>query len=65
MDRTRQHCPLVRNSLQGGSQWQYVNEVMYEVGYNDSKAFREVFKKVVGMTPADYKEKYSNGVAMV
>src|SRR5690606_22362065 len=32
-----------------------INEIMYEVGYNDPKAFREVFKKNSGMTPLDYK----------
>lgn len=36
-----------------------VNEVMYEVGYSDTKAFREVFKKVVGMSPIDYRNKYN------
>ncbi|MEM7550316.1 MAG: helix-turn-helix domain-containing protein [Bacteroidota bacterium] len=36
-----------------------VSEVMFEVGYNDTKSFREVFKKVTGMTPNAYKEKYT------
>lgn len=36
-----------------------VNEVMYEVGYTDTKAFRDVFKKVVGMSPIDYRHKYN------
>lgn len=36
-----------------------VNEVMFDVGYIDSKAFREVFKKVTGLTPVDYKTKFS------
>ena len=27
-----------------------INEVMYDVGYNDTKAFRVVFKKNTGMT---------------
>lgn len=36
-----------------------VNEVMYEVGYNDTKAFREVFSRVTGMSPLDYKSKYN------
>ncbi len=36
-----------------------VAQVMYEVGYNDTKAFREVFKRVTGMTPVAYKGKYS------
>ncbi len=36
-----------------------VNEVMYEVGYNDTKAFRDVFKKITDMTPIDYRNKFS------
>ena len=35
-----------------------VNEVMYEVGYSDVKAFREVFRKITGMSPLEYKGKY-------
>ena len=35
-----------------------INEVMYEVGYNDVKAFREVFRKMTGMSPLEYKGKY-------
>jgi transcriptional regulator GlxA family with amidase domain len=36
-----------------------VNEVMYEVGYSDVKAFREVFKKITGMSPLEYRTKYN------
>lgn len=36
-----------------------VNEVMYEVGYADIKAFREVFRKVTGMSPLAYKGRYN------
>lgn len=36
-----------------------VNEVMYEIGYSDSKAFRDIFKKFTDMTPLDYLNKYS------
>ena len=35
-----------------------INEVMYEVGYTDAKAFREVFKKITGMSPLEYKGRY-------
>ncbi|ANH83962.1 AraC family transcriptional regulator [Niabella ginsenosidivorans] len=35
-----------------------IQEIMYDVGYNDVKAFRDVFKKITGMTPVDYKLKY-------
>lgn len=36
-----------------------INEVMYEVGYSDVKAFREVFRKLTGMSPLEYKSKYN------
>jgi transcriptional regulator GlxA family with amidase domain len=36
-----------------------VNEVMYEVGYSDVKAFREVFRKITGLSPLEYKSKYN------
>jgi len=36
-----------------------VNEVMYEVGYSDTKTFRMVFKKVTGLLPMEYRNKYS------
>lgn len=41
-----------------------INEVMYEVGYADVKAFREVFRKITGMSPSEYRSKY-NKEAMV
>ncbi|MFL5742987.1 MAG: GlxA family transcriptional regulator [Flavisolibacter sp.] len=36
-----------------------INEVMYEVGYSDLKAFREVFRKITGITPLEYRNKYN------
>ena len=36
-----------------------INEVMYDVGYSDVKAFREVFRKITGMSPLEYKGKYN------
>jgi transcriptional regulator GlxA family with amidase domain len=42
-----------------------VNEVMYDVGYNDIKAFRDVFKKVTGMSPLDYRNKYNKELVAV
>lgn len=38
-----------------------VNEVMYEVGYTDDKAFRSVFGKVTGMSPTEYRGRYGRG----
>lgn len=36
-----------------------INEVMYDVGYTDVKAFREVFRKITGMSPLQYRERYN------
>lgn len=36
-----------------------VNEVMYDVGYSDAKAFRNTFKKFTGLSPIDYRNKYN------
>ena len=36
-----------------------ISEVMYEVGYTDTKAFRDLFKKITSMSPVDYKSKYN------
>jgi transcriptional regulator GlxA family with amidase domain len=36
-----------------------INEVMYAVGYTDVKAFREVFRKITGMSPLAYRGKYN------
>lgn len=41
-----------------------INEVMFDVGYTDTKAFRTIFKKVTGLTPIEYRNKY-NKQAMV
>lgn len=35
-----------------------VNEVMYKVGYTDTKAFRSTFKKITGLTPVQYRNKF-------
>ena len=40
-----------------------VTEVMYDVGYSDTKAFRSVFKKITGLSPVEYRNKYNKEVA--
>lgn len=40
-----------------------VNEVMYEVGYADMKAFREVFRKITGLSPLAYRDRYNKDAA--
>lgn len=41
-----------------------ISEVMYDVGYSDLKAFREIFRKITGMSPLEYRGRY-NKEAMV
>ncbi|MEO5978178.1 MAG: helix-turn-helix domain-containing protein [Chryseolinea sp.] len=36
-----------------------VNEVMYKVGYTDTKAFRNTFKRITGLSPLQYRTKYN------
>jgi transcriptional regulator GlxA family with amidase domain len=36
-----------------------VNEVMFSVGYSDTKAFRSMFKSITGLSPLEYRNKYN------
>lgn len=36
-----------------------VNEIIFETGYNDSDAFRRVFKKFTDLSPLDYRKKFA------
>ncbi len=48
---------VAKKQLEQGSK--QVAEVMYDVGYSDTKAFRQIFKRITGLTPVDYRNKYS------
>ena len=39
-----------------------ISEVMYDVGYIDTKAFRTTFKKITGLSPIEYRGKYNKEV---
>jgi transcriptional regulator GlxA family with amidase domain len=41
-----------------------INEVMFEVGYTDTKAFRTIFRKITGLTPIEYRNKYNKQIVM-
>ena len=36
-----------------------VNDAMYKVGYTDPKAFRGTFKRITGLSPVEYRNKYN------
>ena len=40
-----------------------INEVMFDVGYTDTKAFRIIFRKITGLTPIEYRNKYNKQAA--
>ncbi|MDB5258663.1 MAG: transcriptional regulator, AraC family with amidase-like domain [Chitinophagaceae bacterium] len=48
---------VAKSTLEKGRKSIY--EVMNDVGYSDDKAFREVFKKIAGLSPLDYRAKYN------
>lgn len=41
-----------------------INEVMYEVGYSDTKSFRTIFKRFTGLSPLEYRSKYNKAIAL-
>ncbi|WP_316793226.1 GlxA family transcriptional regulator [Pedobacter frigoris] len=36
-----------------------VSEIMFDVGYTDTKTFRDTFKKITGLTPIEYRNKFA------
>ena len=41
-----------------------VNDAMYKVGYTDPKAFRVSFKKITGLSPLQYRNKFNRSMAV-
>lgn len=42
-----------------------VNDAMYKVGYTDPKAFRMSFKKITGLSPLEYRNKFNRSLNAV
>ncbi|MDB5253452.1 MAG: AraC family transcriptional regulator [Flaviaesturariibacter sp.] len=42
-----------------------VNEVMYHVGYTDTKAFRTTFRKLTGLSPIQYRARYQRALETI
>jgi transcriptional regulator GlxA family with amidase domain len=40
-----------------------ISEIKYKVGYTDTKAFRTTFKKITGLSPIQYRNKYNRELA--
>ncbi len=56
----RVRVEAAKKSIESG---QYtISEVMYDVGYSDTKAFRTVFRKVTGLSPLEYRQKFRQAV---
>lgn len=47
---------VAKKALEHGRKTIY--EIMADVGYADDKAFREVFKRMTGLSPLDYRRRY-------
>lgn len=47
----------VKKELENGCKT--INEIVFEVGYNDINAFRNIFKRYVGMSPIAYRKKFA------
>lgn len=39
-----------------------IADITYSIGYNDLKTFRTLFKRVTGLTPTDYKNRYKGNL---
>jgi len=53
----RARIEYAKKNLETGNK--NINEVMFEVGYSDRKAFRTSFKKITGLLPLEYRKKYN------
>jgi transcriptional regulator GlxA family with amidase domain len=54
---------VAKKTLENGRK--SIFEVMNEVGYSDDKAFREVFKKIAGLSPLDYRARFNKESVLV
>jgi len=59
----RARIEYVKKNLETGRK--NINDVMYEVGYSDRKAFRTTFKKVTGLLPLEYRNKYNKEAVVI
>ncbi len=41
-----------------------ITDTMFAVGYNDTKAFRQIFKRYAGISPSEYRKKFRRAVSL-
>jgi transcriptional regulator GlxA family with amidase domain len=51
-----------KKAIEGGRKT--MHEIMYEVGYSDMKAFRDLFHGITGLTPVAYKNKFNKPISL-
>ncbi|WP_328795700.1 helix-turn-helix domain-containing protein [Halopseudomonas xiamenensis] len=61
---TTEYCQRLRTGrarelLQFGNA--SIDRVAWEVGYSDPSAFRKVFTRIVGLSPSEYRRRFSAG----
>lgn len=59
-----QRVKIEAAKLQLESSRDNINEVMYGVGYADPKAFRQTFRKITGLSPTDYRQKFNRATVV-
>lgn len=42
-----------------------INEIMDDVGYSDTKAFRTIFRRTTGLSPIEYRNKYNKEAVVI
>ena len=52
---------IAKNLLEGDEL--SVKEICYSIGYSDPNYFSRIFKKIVGITPTEYKDEFLNRVS--
>lgn len=56
----RVRVEAAKKKLEAGNK--IINDVIYDVGYSDTKSFRNIFKKIVGMSPVEYRNKFNKDI---
>jgi transcriptional regulator GlxA family with amidase domain len=59
----RQHIRIARARAQLERSALTIDQIAWEVGYEDPGAFRKIFHKILGLTPGEYRQRFKVGAA--